>query len=221
MHINKLVSAAALAAGLALSGFSAAHADVLTFEGNICNGGAACTNYAPIDQSYGDTALVNVTTIYDVVNAPAQAMEYWADFYSGMNDVAFGSGGNAGLNIDPIAGYKVTLNGFDIGSWPNVDRYSSWRVFDGFGNLLGSSGIDPILISGASPTHVGSFYSTNGIHIEFGPDSYDVGIDNVDFTVSAIRGGAVPEPATWAMLIVGMGGVGAMMRRRRGTLAAA
>ncbi len=30
-------------------------------------------------------------------------------------------------------------------------------------------------------------------------------------------GGAVPEPATWAMLVAGMGLVGATMRRRRGT----
>jgi hypothetical protein len=29
----------------------------------------------------------------------------------------------------------------------------------------------------------------------------------------------VPEPATWAMMIIGFGGVGAMMRRRRGHLA--
>jgi hypothetical protein len=41
--------------------------------------------------------------------------------------------------------------------------------------------------------------------------------------VQAIPGGGggneVPEPATWAMMIMGFGGVGAMMRRRRLTLA--
>jgi len=34
-----------------------------------------------------------------------------------------------------------------------------------------------------------------------------------------IQGGAVPEPATWAMLIFGFGGVGATLRRRRSQLA--
>jgi hypothetical protein len=32
-------------------------------------------------------------------------------------------------------------------------------------------------------------------------------------------GGAIPEPATWAMMIMGFGGVGALMRRRRHELA--
>jgi PEP-CTERM motif-containing protein len=34
-------------------------------------------------------------------------------------------------------------------------------------------------------------------------------------------GGDIPEPATWAMMIMGFGGVGALMRRRRGHLTAA
>jgi hypothetical protein len=32
-------------------------------------------------------------------------------------------------------------------------------------------------------------------------------------------GGGVPEPASWAMMLVGFGGLGAMMRRRRAALA--
>jgi hypothetical protein len=31
----------------------------------------------------------------------------------------------------------------------------------------------------------------------------------------------VPEPATWAMMLVGFGGIGAMIRRRRHTLVTA
>ena len=41
-----------------------------------------------------------------------------------------------------------------------------------------------------------------------------------DFTTSA---GGVPEPATWGLMIVGFGGIGAILRRRRaaGAMAAA
>ncbi|HLZ77595.1 PEPxxWA-CTERM sorting domain-containing protein [Phenylobacterium sp.] len=39
----------------------------------------------------------------------------------------------------------------------------------------------------------------------------DFGDGRLDYTV----GGAVPEPATWAMMLVGFGGLGALMRRSR------
>jgi hypothetical protein len=44
-----------------------------------------------------------------------------------------------------------------------------------------------------------------------GTDYHPFGIDNLNFTV----GGAVPEPATWAMMLLGFGGIGMAMRRSR------
>jgi len=43
-------------------------------------------------------------------------------------------------------------------------------------------------------------------------DSYGGYLDTIN-----LSGTAVPEPATWAMMILGMGAAGAMMRRRRQT----
>ena len=40
-------------------------------------------------------------------------------------------------------------------------------------------------------------------------------VDYVTINSEAFRGGAVPEPATWAMMLMGFGGLGAMIRRRR------
>jgi hypothetical protein len=45
-------------------------------------------------------------------------------------------------------------------------------------------------------------------------------IDNVTVsTVSSTPTAAVPEPATWGLMILGLGGAGAMLRRRRAALA--
>lgn len=43
-----------------------------------------------------------------------------------------------------------------------------------------------------------------------------VGLDNVSFTLTraAPATGGVPEPASWALMILGFGGVGASLRRR-------
>jgi hypothetical protein len=45
------------------------------------------------------------------------------------------------------------------------------------------------------------------------PDGKDNGIDNLSL-IGAAPGG-VPEPAAWALMIVGFGGVGGLLRRRR------
>lgn len=48
------------------------------------------------------------------------------------------------------------------------------------------------------------------------------GIDNLSVTlINATQPGGVPEPATWAMMILGMGGIGYSLRRRRATVALA
>ncbi|KND47246.1 MAG: hypothetical protein AB199_02350 [Parcubacteria bacterium C7867-004] len=57
--------------------------------------------------------------------------------------------------------------------------------------------------------------STGQVKIRFfngvGNDNY-VGLDNVVFEKVAA---AVPEPSSWALMIIGFGGMGAMIRRRR------
>jgi hypothetical protein len=78
---------------------------------------------------------------------------------------------------------------------------------------------------------VGNYGSTDwdSFTINLGPGSYtlELGVVNVtdDFNSSrlladAIRVGAIPEPASWAMMILGFFGLGAVLRRRQGALAA-
>ncbi|HEX2815778.1 MAG TPA: PEPxxWA-CTERM sorting domain-containing protein, partial [Phenylobacterium sp.] len=54
----------------------------------------------------------------------------------------------------------------------------------------------------------------------FGQPAKDFVVDRVYFAPTADVGG-VPEPATWAMMLVGFGGLGACLRRRRAGMALA
>jgi hypothetical protein len=50
-------------------------------------------------------------------------------------------------------------------------------------------------------------------------DPYPVNMHGA-FDIMGTVSGAVPEPATWAMMVIGFGGLGASMRRRRAAIAA-
>jgi len=49
--------------------------------------------------------------------------------------------------------------------------------------------------------------------------SYFPQIDNFNYSLAQSNPPAVPEPATWGMMVAGLGMVGAAMRRRAGRIA--
>ena len=92
--------------------------------------------------------------------------------------------------------------------------YVTANAYDASHNLLATVSLFGGYVTGP---HV---LSGVGIRsIEFVPNGYDFGMDNLTFEIGA----AVPEPATWAMMIIGFGAVGSMVRtsRRRNAFAAA
>ena len=218
MKLSRISLALALVASSLFFQSAPTTANVLDFNGSICNGGAACSNGASIDASYGDVAGKLDVQYNPNVASPFAAtgtLLWWADSYSTLTSVAYGNvGATVGLYLKPQAGYQVTLNGFDFGVYPNQTHQSQVTIKDGTSNtILLSTGFQDF--PGDAPTSfTGSWTSAGGIYILFGPDGYDGGIDNVNFTVNAITT-AVPEPSTWAMMILGFAGVGFMAYRRK------
>ena len=54
-------------------------------------------------------------------------------------------------------------------------------------------------------------FDSNGLNA----NGYDVGFDRVSLQAAQRAEGAVPEPGTWAMMLLGFGGMGVALRRRR------
>jgi PEP-CTERM motif len=207
-----------IAKGLAVTAALAAiqaHATVLTFDGTICDGpGNICTNGQEIFQSYGDRPGLDVMYERDLAD-PGDPLSFWNTQYSNLVNVAFGAGisgsGTAEIFLNPEPGYTVTLNGLALGAWPNQNRMSQLTILGGDGTTLFASG--PITVLGATASSFGfALTHPDGIRIQWGPNAYYVGIDNIDFTLEGPQ--AIPEPSVLALLAIGIAVLAWGTRRR-------
>lgn len=156
-----------------------------------------------------------------------------------------------GLGVDYIGSYwqasdgvrSIDLNGLDQGSiWQQLTGLTIGQnysiLFDMAGNPDGGGSTKVAVVSDAgNQTDVFNFNTAGTTHANMGwvtqqfnftatstsalltfssaqNNPFGAAIDNV-------RDAAVPEPATWAMMLVGFGGLGAMLRRKRRQLAIA
>ena len=197
-----------------LTAAMSSHAAVLDFSGDICAAAAngtgpmiACVSGGNINQAYGDTAAVNV----QFTGQPAtQSMFFWASGYSTLTNVAYGSAGQAPeITLIALGANQVTLSSFDLGSWTNAGWPSSVRVTDLADNTqmintglftTGGLVVDSFVVNATSAV---------GFKISFGPDGYNVGIDNVVYSTAP-----VPELGTWALMAAGLAALAVIGRRR-------
>ncbi len=110
-------------------------------------------------------------------------------------------------------GGSLLLGGVFTGSWltGKDDAGGLMTVLNG-GTLDLTSGVTDISwIYDDSAS-----FSFSGVTPAFGDLNDDGALDSFNATgFSATFSGAVPEPTTWALMILGFGGAGAMLRRRR------
>jgi len=113
---------------------------------------------------------------------------------------------------DPVSAALAEFNWTRLGS-----STTSFRIYNSEGALLES-----LSFTANDPAHVAGFYgfqrASNDIS-RFEIEGYWVGARNLSTFTETVS--AVPEPATWAMMIIGFGGAGAVIRRRRVAFAAA
>jgi len=143
----------------------------------------------------------------------------------GIRAQPFGSTGNY-WTVGPADGPSGVLNLSSIGDifnvsflWGSVDAYNTLEFLDGNGGLLASfTGSDIFNPANGSQTDP----NLNPL-VRFDVTGNDVGalaslrlsstgnaFETDNFTINA-----VPEPATWALMMFGFGAIGFGMRRRR------
>ncbi|MEP1202082.1 VPLPA-CTERM sorting domain-containing protein [Tateyamaria sp.] len=204
-----------------LLGAGAAHATTLEFDDVTCSG-ASCANYGNVDQiagnTYGDETGLDVSWAGSNGTSPSPIL-YWTGNYSGLNDVVWTSSndatGSLTITLAALTGYQVTLDSFQLGSFNNQDRTSSVSITE-LGTTTSFLDTGAITILGSTPTTISGPYTSNsGIVISFGPSAYNVGLDNLSYTVSEIDPNVVPLPAGLPLLLAGLGSLYAVRRKRK------
>jgi hypothetical protein len=219
-HRTKLLlgGLAALAAATT-SAPASATTFVLDFSGNICaSAGGKCDSGAAISNTYGDHQGVDVS--YRSVDPSGDTynanLNYWGSGFGDLQGVVWGgnSSTTSEITLTAAPGYEIALLSFDFGTY--LSRYASSPVE--ITSLGGTSILSGLLATNPGAHNhvdVASAFFADGIRLRWGPNGYDVGMDNIAFEVRAIPGAAVPEVSTWAMMIAGFGLTGAALRNRR------
>jgi len=118
------------------------------------------------------------------------------------------------LDLSGLFG-KIVASSLQFGT-NSTTQGEAWAVY-GTNHAGGMSG-GAVVASG----------STEGLHTLSGLGTYKyydfyetTALGGKNFLITSLQGTAVPEPATWGLLIAGFGGAGASLRRRRAVASAA
>lgn len=134
-----------------------------------------------------------------------------ADYLVGPGVEVLDVAGDPAVTLD-ISGNTLLVNFFRTATWSNF-AFNGWILSDQMNSVDDITGVT---INPA--TNLASFNSSN---IVFTADSITVNWAGLswDPTTSLLLdvtfGSGVPEPSTWGMMLLGFGGVGYSMRRRR------
>lgn len=228
--MRKLLTLLIGASGLAASVPANAALVVLDFNPAIACAPAECTfPTQDLSPTYGSTAQLAISYLNRF------AGEAFPNTLNYINFGGIGSGvasGNPGFRpvdfiFSPIAGYEVSLISVDNFQIFDGALTGTYSLFDSSDALISSVGhstpgaTDPLQQTNRVTTVFNSAYFSNPLRLG---DFVESGMhyDNLTLDVRQISSvAAVPEPATWAMMILGFGLIGGAMRRRAGLGASA
>ena len=201
-----------LAASLFIAGPAAA-TTTLTFEG--------IPNNTPVGAFYGPDYVFSPSTLA-IIDADAGGTGNFANEPSPNTIMFFTASNNAILNVTNgfTGGFSFYYSSFTNAS---INVYDA---LNGTGNILATLNLSAQYADNCTGDPNGEFCNWSPIGVSFAGTAYSInfagsanqtGFDNITFGSATPGRGAVPEPSTWAMMLLGFGAVGAAMRRRRKT----
>lgn len=211
--MRKLLMGAVLSLGFAAPSYG----QVLTFEG--------IPDSTPVGNFYAPNYVFSPATLA-LVDSDSGGFGNFANEPSPNTIMFFLDSNNAILDV---------TNGFNTGFsfFYTSSTAASVNVYDGLGgtgNILATLNLTAQFTNGCSGDPSGTFCNFTAVGASFAGTAYSInfagtanrtGYDNITFGAATPGTGAVPEPSTWAMMLVGFGGIGYSMRRRRKLVATA
>lgn len=120
-------------------------------------------------------------------------------------------------DTDPFGGAAPAALGFDANNPTGLSPLLNQVFYVGDGragrNDAGGAFLSFLAPSTATRLYIGVI-DASGFNAPTGFYHDNPGSFSVDVSLTAPTTGAIPEPSTWAMMILGFGAAGAMMRRR-------
>lgn len=171
-----------------------------------------------MERALGSLGSGSVTPIYFggiFTNGLGGAIQSLSFDYTGEQ---WRAGGSANDRLD----FQFSLNAttVDNGTWSNIDSLDFLPLI-----LAGTTALDGNLAANQRQLAgtAGNLSIANGqrfgfrwVDVDSSGSDHGLGVDNFALrTTLAPVAGAVPEPSTWALLILGFGAVGASLRRRQ------
>jgi hypothetical protein len=214
--MRNLLAGIAAVAALALAG--SAHATLYTLDQDGCSSGCGLTSYGTVT-----TTGEGTTSIHFVVSLDAGV--FFNQAGTGHDSFAWNLAGDPTITVSGLPSTFVTNGSQDAGTHHENGFGDFGYIVDWIGpptnnGTLGVQSLTFDITSSSILTLEPNDLVFMTVDITRGPDG-PTGVIGGTLCVDQNDcgenpgGGPVPEPATWAMMLIGFGGMGAILRHNR------
>lgn len=200
-----------------------------TVDGNYTAGtGSSATGDV---YSFGSAALPAdraLGTLFSGTNTPLFGFVFTNGLNASMTSLAFNFFGEQWRSVTGTTGdrldfqYRLGGGAVDTGTWIDFDGLDILtRVSATTGAVDGNAAANRFNYTGTInglTIGAGQVFSFRFVDLDVAGADLGLALDDLSVTATTNATPAVPEPATWGMMLIGFGAMGYVMRRRRATV---